>query len=232
LQNELENELKADPLNPTAIDVRYAEHQMLFRKMAAVRSKMIAENVALLTASQQRKLGEVAEARRLLNFWDDAHLTGLLGGQCVVSPAPPGPELVSYLRLTTDQLSAIAERQRAAAFATAGARKRLAGASADFEKAMTANPLDPRTLGDRAAAKIATQRELAGLYKQLPAENQAALSEPQRRLLNAVAGAEKLIDETADATGRFLEWQPSPPQDLAKLIASFECESQYSSFLP
>lgn len=233
LQDEIEKELKADPLNPTAIDVRYAEHQMLFRKMNAERSKMLADNAALLTAAQRRKLSELAGVPKLLHFSDEAHVVGLLGDRCVNSPTPPGSDLALYLQLSPEQIGSLLERQRAAYATYPAAQKRVVDGAIAFDKAMAAEPLEPQTLGTRSAARITAQRELTGLYKKLRADNQAALNERQRQLLNALTEAERLIDVWQQATNSFLEFVPVPQFSVSydRFLAMTRCDSQYSSSL-
>lgn len=226
---EIQRETNAEPLNPAALDVRYAEQETLRRQSDARNKKLIADNYAVLTAPQRQKLVALQESQRLLVLAASARYSGLLEDACIVSPAPPANELVAYLQLTAEQTRAIASRQREFAVAAAGLQSEAFLAGVAFDRANNAEPLDPQLLGDLAVRRESAQREIAGRRKKLIAENQSALTTRQKQLLDALTEAETLAPLLREAHRIFID---EPPILFVSSPGSTLCRSGSFSFLP
>jgi hypothetical protein len=231
LSVELQRETNAEPLNPAALDVRYAEQEMLRRQSAARNAKLIADNYALLTGAQRQKLAALQESQRLADLAQAARFSGLIAGECIVSPEQPPAELVSYLQLTTEQIRAIASRQREFAAAVAGLQLEALLTGIAFGRANAAEPLDPQLLGDLAVRRESAQREIARRGEALNAGNQAALNARQKQLLGDLTEAEKLAPLRAEAARLFLE-TPHSSFSIAIPAGRTACLSGSFSFLP
>lgn len=232
LGTEIQRETNAEPLNPAALDVRYAEQETLRRQSDARSKKLIADNNAVLTAAQRQKLVALQESQRLADLARAARFSGLLEDDCVVSPGPPSNELVSFLQLTAEQTRAIAQRQREFARASAELQLDAFLTNAAFDRANAAEPLDPQLLGDLAVRRETAQREIAGLRKKLFAENQAAMTARQKQLLDALAEAEKLTPLLAEASRLFIAEPPRQAGIIVSTSGRTACRSGSFSFLP
>ncbi|MBM3768963.1 MAG: hypothetical protein FJW32_26590 [Acidobacteria bacterium] len=232
LSIEIQRETSAEPLNPAALDVRYAEQETLRRQSDARTKKLIADNYAVLTAPQRQKLVALQESQRLLVLAASARYSGLLEDACIAWPTPPANELVAYLQLTAEQARAIASRQGEFAVAAAGLQWEAFLAGVAFDRANNAEPLDPQVLGDLAVRRESAQREIAGRRKKLIAENQAALTTRQKQLLDALTEAEKLAPLLREANRVFVEEPRILPYYLEGSLRSTLCRSGSFSFLP
>jgi hypothetical protein len=231
LSVELQRETNAEPLNPAALDVRYAEQEMLRRQSAARNTKLIADNYALLTAAQRQKLAALQESQRLADLAQAARFSGLIAGDCIVSPQAPPAELVSYLQLTTEQTRGFATRQREFAAAVAGLELEALLTGIAFDRANAAEPLDPQLLGDLAVRRESAHREIARRGEALIADNLAALNARQKQSLDALIEAEKLAPLLYEAARLFHE---APPSSFSNVIPAGRtaCLSGSFSFLP
>ncbi|MBM3757196.1 MAG: hypothetical protein FJW38_24835 [Acidobacteria bacterium] len=178
---EIQRESNAEPLNPAALDVRYAEQETLRRESAARRKRLVETNVAVLTAAQRQKLAQLQESQRLAALAGDARAVGLLDSLCaglfgVLAPSAPSGELVQYLRLTQDQLRAMTERQRAASRELLSLQMQIALANTAFARANAAEPLDPQAIGDIAVRRERLQRDFNARLNSLQSDNRAALT--------------------------------------------------------
>lgn len=232
---EIQRETNAEPLNPAALDVRYAELETLRRESAARRKQLIATNLAVLTAAQRAKLTQLQDSQRLIALASDARAAGFIDSDCpgffgtIFASQPPSAELAQYLRLTPEQLRAMRDRQADASRALLAMQLQLIVANGAFDRANAAEPIDPRALGDLAVRRETLQREINARVKSLHADNRAALTTDQRRLLDALTEAERLSPILNSAQGVFID---APTQFLRGIPGNTACESRLFSFLP
>ena len=79
---EILGETAREPLDPAALGVRYAEVEAIRREIAERNSKLIAENVAVLTPVQVIKLKALEEALKLVSTGGEAQWVKLLPDAC------------------------------------------------------------------------------------------------------------------------------------------------------
>jgi len=86
VQAEIFVETAREPLDPSALGLRYAEVEAIRREIAERTKKQLAENVAVLTPAQQTKLKALEEALKLVSTGYEAKAVRLLPDEC----APAG----------------------------------------------------------------------------------------------------------------------------------------------
>jgi len=79
---EILAETAREPLDPAALGVRYAEVEAIRREIAERNTKLIAENVAVLTPAQAVKLKALEEALKLVSTGGEAQSVKLLPDAC------------------------------------------------------------------------------------------------------------------------------------------------------
>ena len=82
VQFEILGETAREPLDPAALGVRYAEVEAIRREIAERNTKLIAENVAVLTPVQVIKLKALEEALKLVSTGWEAQSVKLLPDAC------------------------------------------------------------------------------------------------------------------------------------------------------
>lgn len=102
---EIAEETAKSPLDPAALGIRYAEVEAIRREIAERNSKLVDENVAVLTDVQKIKLKALEEALKLVGTGNEAQALRLLPDPCgsitavaVLSVTPPAPGPVSACR--------------------------------------------------------------------------------------------------------------------------------------
>lgn len=82
VQFEILAETAREPLDPAALGVRYAEVEAIRREIVERNTKLIAENVAVLTPVQVIKLKALEEALKLVSTGGEAQSVKLLPDDC------------------------------------------------------------------------------------------------------------------------------------------------------
>ncbi len=82
VQFEIGIETAREPLDPGALGVRYAEVEAIRREIAERNTKLVVENVAVLTPAQALKLKALEEALKLVSTGYEAQSVKLLPDSC------------------------------------------------------------------------------------------------------------------------------------------------------
>lgn len=82
VQFEIGLETARSPLDPGALGVRYAEVEAIRREIEERNTKLIAENMAVLTPAQATKLRALEEALKLVSTGSEAQSVRLLPNSC------------------------------------------------------------------------------------------------------------------------------------------------------
>ncbi|MBN9660733.1 MAG: hypothetical protein J0H49_21255 [Acidobacteria bacterium] len=80
VQEEISEETSKDPIDPSALGVRYMEIELICRDISKAGDELRKSNVALLTESQKVKLTALEEAMKLAPVFTAAQSANLLAG--------------------------------------------------------------------------------------------------------------------------------------------------------
>lgn len=97
VQAEIAVETAREPLDPAALGVRYAEVEAIRREIAERNTKLIAANVAVLTAAQVVKLKALEEAMKLASTGSQAQSLKLLPDGCQTTAGNVTPVILDPL---------------------------------------------------------------------------------------------------------------------------------------
>ncbi|MBM3787365.1 MAG: hypothetical protein FJW30_23650 [Acidobacteria bacterium] len=84
VSREIAEETAAEPLNPSALGLRYAELEAIRREVTDREKKLIADNFAVLTEAQKVRFKALEEAIKLQPVIDEARAIRLLANDCAV----------------------------------------------------------------------------------------------------------------------------------------------------